>query len=153
MPDRSFLNRRTLIRLGAGGMIVSAIPLSALAETADLIRAQKLLFGDRQIREGRVSLKLPAIAENGYSVALSVKVDSPMSDSDHVRQIAIFSPRNPTAEIVRFELGPRAGRAEVSTRIRLGGTQTVQAVAELNDGSLWSGSAKTVVTLAACVVL
>jgi sulfur-oxidizing protein SoxY len=139
--------------MGVGGILIAATPLPALAGPADLIQAQKILFGDRQIREGRVKLKLPAIAENGYSVPLSVDVDSPMTDNDHVRQIAIFSPRNPIAEIVRFELGPRAGRAAVSTRIRLGGTQTVQAVAEFSDGSLWSGSANTVVTLAACVVL
>jgi sulfur-oxidizing protein SoxY len=151
--DLSFPDRRTLIRLGAASMIVSAIPLTALADPADLTSAQQRLFGDREITQGRVTLKLPAIAENGYSVPLSVDVDSPMTESDHVRQIAIFSPRNPIAEIVRFELGPRAGRASVSTRIRLGGTQTVQAVAELSDGSLWSGAAKTVVTLAACVVL
>ncbi|WP_430405061.1 thiosulfate oxidation carrier protein SoxY [Hyphomonas sp.] len=147
------LNRRALMRMGVGGILIAATPLPALAEPADLIQAQKSLFGDRPIREGRVTLKLPAIAENGYSVPLAVDVDSPMTDSDHVRQIAIFSPRNPIAKIVRFELGPRAGRAAVSTRIRLGGTQTVQAVAEFSDGSLWSGSAKTVVTLAACVVL
>jgi sulfur-oxidizing protein SoxY len=147
------LNRRALMRMGVGGILIAATPLPALAGPADLIQAQKILFGDRQIREGRVKLKLPAIAENGYSVPLSVDVDSPMTDNDHVRQIAIFSPRNPIAEIVRFELGPRAGRAAVSTRIRLGGTQTVQAVAEFSDGSLWSGSANTVVTLAACVVL
>ncbi len=153
MSDLPFLNRRCLILLGAGSVMAAAFPISSLAEPADLTRAQKLLFGDRQIRPGRVKLKLPAIAENGYSVPLSVDVDSPMTSSDHVRQIAIFSPRNPIADIVRFELGPRAGRASVSTRIRLGGTQTVEAVAELSDGSLWSGSAKTVVTLAACVVL
>ncbi|MFH1517474.1 MAG: thiosulfate oxidation carrier protein SoxY [Pseudomonadota bacterium] len=147
------LNRRILIRMGVGGILIAATHLPALAGPDDLIQAQKILFGDRPIREGCVTLKLPAIAENGYSVPLSVDVDSPMTDKDHVRQIAIFSPRNPIAEIVRFKLGPRAGRAAVSTRIRLGGTQTVQAVAELSDGSLWSGSATTVVTLAACVVL
>ena len=76
-----------------------------------------------------------------------------MTADDHVRQIAIFSPRNPIANVARFQLGPRAGRAAVATRIRLGGTQAVQAVAEMSDGSLWSGSAQTVVTLAACVVL
>ena len=158
MPDHpahpaTLLSRRTLIRLGAGSVLIAATPLPAFATPDDVKLAQQAVFGSRIIREGRVALKLPAIAENGYSVPLSVAVDSPMTEDDHVRQIAIFSPRNPIASVARFHLGPRSGRAAVATRIRLGGTQAVQAVAEMNDGSLWSGSAQTVVTLAACVVL
>tara|TARA_R110000737_G_scaffold243179_2_gene254319 strand:+ start:1665 stop:2141 length:477 start_codon:yes stop_codon:yes gene_type:complete len=158
MPDHpaqpeTMLSRRALIRLGAGSVLIAVTPLPAFA-TPDQVKAAQLeLFGNRIIREGRVTLKLPAIAENGYSVPFSVEVDSPMTEDDHVRQIAVFSPRNPIADVARFQLGPRAGRAAVATRIRLGGTQAVQAVAEMNDGSLWSGSAQTVVTLAACVVL
>ncbi len=158
MPDhpaqpKTMFSRRTLIRLGAGSVLVAATPLPVFATPDDVKAAQQELFGSRIIREGRVKLKLPAIAENGYSVPLSVEVDSPMTEDDHVRQIAIFSPRNPIANVARFQLGPRAGRAAVSTRIRLGGTQAVQAIAEMSDGRLWSGSAQTVVTLAACVVL
>ena len=158
MPDHrakpeTMFSRRTLIRLGAGSVLVAATPLPAFATPDDVKAAQQELFGSRIIREGRVTLKLPAIAENGYSVPLSVEVDSPMTADDHVRQIAIFSPRNPIANVSRIQLGPRARRAAVATRIRLGGTQAVQAVAEMSDGSLWSGSAQTVVTLAACVVL
>lgn len=158
MPDHTALppmmfSRRTLIRLGAGGVLIAATPLPAFATPDDVKAAQQELFGNRTIREGRVRLKLPAIAENGYSVPLSVEVDSPMTEDDHVRQIAIFSPRNPISSVARFQFGPRAGRAAVATRIRLGGTQTVQAVAEMSDSRLWSGSAQTVVTLAACVVL
>ncbi|WP_340692908.1 thiosulfate oxidation carrier protein SoxY [Hyphomonas sp.] len=151
-PEKTF-SRRALIRLGAGSVLIAATPLPAFATPDDVKAAQQELFGSRVIREGRVTLKLPAIAENGYSVPFSVDIDSPMTEEDHVRQIAIFSPRNPIANVARFQFGPRAGRAAVATRIRLGGTQAVQAVAEMNDGSLWSGSAQTVVTLAACVVL
>jgi sulfur-oxidizing protein SoxY len=39
----------------------------------------------------------------------------------------------------------------LSTRIRLSDTQTVVAIAEMSDGSFWSGSAEVVVTLAACM--
>ena len=48
-------------------------------------------------------------------------------------------------------LGPRAGRAEFSTRIRLADSQTVTAIAELSDGTFWSGTADVIVTLAACI--
>ena len=50
-----------------------------------------------------------------------------------------------------MQLGPRAGRAAVSTRIRLSDTQRVTAIAQLSDGTFWSGSADVIVTLAACV--
>ena len=50
----------------------------------------------------------------------------------------------------RAELGPRAGRAQVSTRIRLADSQKVVAIAKLSDGSFWSATADVVVTLAAC---
>lgn len=150
-PDE--MNRRALLSAGAGAVFVSFIAGRANAAPEDVLAAQKELFGDRPIREGRVTLKLPPIAENGFSVALTVDVESPMTDADHVKRIAIFSPRNPLPDVAQFTLGPRAGLASVSTRIRMGGTQAILAVAEMNDGTLWSGCAETVVTLAACVVL
>ncbi len=147
------LTRRHLFGLCAGAALVSIRPLRAVADEAEMQAAIAEAFPGRTVQDGRVSLHLPPISENGYSVPLTVHVDSPMSELDHVTQIAIFSPRNPLANIVRFKLGPRAGRAEVQTRIRLSGTQTLTAIAETNDGQLWRGTAETVVTLAACVIL
>lgn len=147
------LNRRALLSGFGGAVFVSVLPLLASATQADLIDARKRLFGDRPIQEGRVTVKLPPIAENGYSVPLTVTVDSPMVEDDYVRQIAILSPRNPLPQIAEFHLTPRSGIAQVSTRIRMSGTQSIQAIAEMSDGTLWSGSMETVVTLAACVIL
>ena len=100
---------------------------------------------------GRVSLTLPTLAESGHSVRLRVRVESPMTLQAHVERIHIFSEKNPRPLIARFSLGPRAGRAEVHTRIRLAGTQQVVAVAVMNDGTAWMASAEVVVTAAACV--
>lgn len=153
MAENSFKLTRRLMLTGLGaGMLSSALPFSALGEPEDADKAIRDLFGDGEIREGKVTVKLPPIAENGNSVAITVSVDSPMSEADHVRRIGLFSPRNPIPELAVFELGPRAGKAEVSTRIRMAGTQRIRAVAEMSDGSLWMGSASTVVTLAACVI-
>lgn len=151
-PHLPLLNRRSVILAGAAGLLSTALPFPAIGEPEDADAAIREIFGDRPIRDGKVTVTLPPIAENGNSVAVSVSVDSPMTERNHVRQIAIISPRNPLAEIARFQLGPRAGRAEVSTRMRMAGTQTVRAIAEMNDGSLWRGTASTVVTLAACVI-
>lgn len=146
------VSRRRVLTVGAGGVIISLLPISVLAATEDMQAAVREMFGDRPIVEGGVSVTLPPIAENGFSVPISVHADSPMTQADHVRRIAIFSPRNPLPDVVRFELGPRAGRASVSTRIRLSGTQKILVVAEMSDGTLRSGAAETLVTLAACIL-
>jgi len=146
-------NRRMILKAGAGAALVAVVPVNLHAGPADMQAAIRGLFGERPIEDGRVFLDIPAIAENGYSVPLTVSIDSPMTAADYVESVAVFSPRNPLPDIVRFHLGPRAGRAEISTRIRLGGTQTLTVIAEMSDGSLWSGSAEILVTLAACVVL
>ena len=96
-----------------------------------MLMAHQALFGDRTVTEGRFSV--PPISENGYWFP-SVEVDSPMTEDDHVVRIAIFSEENRCP--MCFELGPRAGKARIDTRIRLGNTQKIRAVAEMND-SCW----------------
>ncbi len=107
--------------------------------------------GDATPKTGRVKLTLPPLAESGNSVPLKVQVESPMIATNHVTSIHIFSERNPRPVIARFHLGPRSGKAEVSTRIRLAGTQQVVALAVMSDGSAWLGTAEVVVTAAACI--
>jgi sulfur-oxidizing protein SoxY len=107
--------------------------------------------GSADIRSGRVHLDIPPLVENGNAVGVTVTVESPMTRSDHVRRIGLFNEKNPQAGVAIFHLGSRSGRAKVSTRIRLAATQKVKAVAEMSDGSFWSGEAKVIVTLAACV--
>lgn len=102
-------------------------------------------------KTGRVTLTLPTLAESGNSVQLKVQVESPMTAEAYVKSIHILSEKNPRPVIARFLLGPRAGRAEVRTRIRLAGTQQVFAVAVMNDGTAWLATAEVVVTAAACV--
>jgi sulfur-oxidizing protein SoxY len=84
-------------------------------------------------------------------VPITVSVDSAMTATDHVAAIAIFNEKNPQRDVARFTLGPRAGRARVSTRIRLATSQKLTAVARMSDGSYWSDTVDVVVTLAACI--
>lgn len=116
-----------------------------------LAEAVQEFTGTRDIRSGRVRLDIPPLVENGNAVGVTVTVESPMTETDHVRRIALFNEKNPQADIAIFHLGARAGQAKVSTRIRLATSQTVKAVAELSDGSYWSGEAQVIVTLAACI--
>jgi sulfur-oxidizing protein SoxY len=142
--------RREALALGAGAVAIVlvrpayATPEAMTAAIAGFTRAAPAL-------PGRVHLDLPPLVENGNSVTLTVRVDSPMTQADHVKAIGIFNERNPQPHVAVFRLGPRAGRAVVTTRMRLATSQRVTAVAELSDGSFWSDAADVIVTLAACV--
>ncbi|MBX3604025.1 MAG: SoxY-related AACIE arm protein [Piscinibacter sp.] len=107
--------------------------------------------GGAPLRDGRVTLEIAALVENGNTVPVSVSVDSPMSAADHVQAIALFTAGNPQPPVAVFQLGPRSGRARVDTRMRLATSQTVVAVARLSDGSHWRRAVEVIVTLAACV--
>ena len=111
---------------------------------------QSILKG-ATIRRGRVRLELPSIGENGHSVPMTVRVDSPMSEADYVRRIDLVSEKNPVPLMATFFLGPHMSRAEVESRVRLNGTQRVTALAQLSDGSFWFDAADIVVNESACL--
>jgi sulfur-oxidizing protein SoxY len=103
------------------------------------------------IRKGRVTLTMPDLAENGNVVSTAIEVQSPMTAADHVKTIHVLSEKNPQVLLVRFHLGPRAGRVKLAINLRLADTQRVTCLAEMSDGSFWSGEANVIVTLAACI--
>jgi sulfur-oxidizing protein SoxY len=109
------------------------------------------VLGEATIRKGKVTLDLPPLVENGNTVPMTVTVAHPMTPASYVKAIHVFNEKNPQANIISVTLGPRAGRAAISTRIRLSGTQKLMAIAELSDGTYWSDSQEVVVTLAACL--
>jgi sulfur-oxidizing protein SoxY len=133
------------------GLGTLAPPEPAQATSEAMQEAIGKVVGSARVRQGRVKLELPPLSENGNAVPLTVSVESPMTEADHVRAIHVFTEKNPQPNVASFRLGPRAGRARVATRIRLADTQTVVAIAELSDGAFWSDSATVVVTLAACL--
>ena len=141
---------RRLVLFGAAGSGLALYAPPAAASPAAMDEAIRALVGEATVERGRVKLELPPIVENGNTVPLTVTVDSPMSEADHVTAIHIFNEKNPQPYVAAFALGPRAGKAVVSTRIRLADSQQVVAIARLSDGSFWSDSADVVVTLAAC---
>jgi sulfur-oxidizing protein SoxY len=114
-------------------------------------QAIRAVLGEAEARPGKVTLDIPALVENGNAVPLTVSVESPMSEADHVKAIHIFNEKNPQPHVISIALGARAGRAKVASRIKLADSQQVIAIAEMSDGSFCSGSADVIVTLAACV--
>lgn len=148
-PASSGLQRRIFI---AGTAAILVVPLGSASATPDAMAdAIGKLVGSAVVREERVKLDLPPLIENGNTVPLVVSVESPMSVGDHVRAIHVFNEKNPQPNVFTARLSPRGGKATIGTRIKLGDSQKIVAIAETSDGRFWSASADVIVTLAACL--
>jgi len=147
---RTFLDGATRFLSGAG--VFSTIGASAARATPELMLAAiKSVIGDVALRKGKVKLEVPPLVENGNSVTTTVSVESPMTTETYVKAIHVFNEKNPQPNVIGVRLGPRAGRAMFSTRIRLADSQKIIAIAEMSDGSFWSDETDVIVTMAACV--
>ena len=146
--------RRTFLELAGGAAVASAVPIVTVsplgATPAMLNSAIRNVVGEAPVRAGKMTLDIPPLVENGNTVPMTVRVASPMTATDYVKSIHVFNEKNPQPNIGNFYLGPHAGRAQVSTRIRLADSQKVVAIARLSDDTFWSVSVDVVVTLAAC---
>jgi sulfur-oxidizing protein SoxY len=137
--------------LATGAVVVTLVPRRGRASPQAVQELVRDIVGEATIRTGRVRLDIPALVENGNVVPLTVAVESPMTEADHVKKIHVINEKNPQPHVISVTLGPRAGRASLSTRIKLADSQQVLAVAEMSDGSFWTGATDVIVTLAACV--
>ena len=150
-----FTTRRNVLKIAGALTIGSVVPMvsvrPAAATPAEIQAAIARVIGDAKLNVGKVKLEIPPLVENGNTVPCAVAVDSPMTPANHVKAIHVFNEKNPQPNVISAKLGPRAGRASISTRIRLSDTQTVVAVAEMSDGSFWSDSVSVVITLGACL--
>jgi sulfur-oxidizing protein SoxY len=138
-------------RLFLGALVLTPLPWPALAADDPLAAAVAEATGGRPAEEGGIALTLPATAENGGQVPVTVTVDSPQTAERHVTAIHLFATRNPTPGIVRFRLSPFVARAEVTTRIRLAEDQEIIAVAALSDGTLRRTAASVRVATGGCL--
>lgn len=139
----------------AGGLAVGAASMAGIGPAAATLEEMQVelvkIVGKATLRRGRVKVVLPELTENGNSTSLAVSVESPMTAADHVKALHIFSEKNPVPYIARFGIGPRAGKAQIATSIRVADSQAITVVAEMSDGSFWSGEARTEVTTPACI--
>ncbi|UPY35587.1 thiosulfate oxidation carrier protein SoxY [Sediminicoccus sp. KRV36] len=144
-------SRRGVLALAAGGMAISLLPRPAFAQMSPATQAAvDRVRGTRSLQEGRITLRVPPIAENGNTVPLTVSVESPMTAADHVKAIHLFADKNPTPDLATFQFTPAMGRASADTRIRLGQTQDVVALAEMSNGSVYLVRAEVKVTIGGC---
>lgn len=147
----TLLSRRHAVSvLGLGTVAIALHPLDAAA-TPDAMRhlLGELLNGGEP-KPGRIKLSAPEIAENGNTVPVTVSVDSPMTEADHVTAIHVLAERNPQPGVLSAALTPLSGKAEVSFRMRLSESQAIMVVAQMSDGSAWSASRQVIVTIGGC---
>ena len=144
---RAFL----LLTLAAGTAHAQLPPDIAEVRKAALQEAIGKVVGNSPVRTGRVKLDIPPLIDNGNAVPVTVEVQSPMTQADHVKAIHLFTERNPQPYVLSVQLGPRSGKARIATRARIGDSGDVIAIAQMSDGSFWSESVKVIVTLSACL--
>ncbi len=140
--------RRVLRAIAAGACVALARPAEPAREHLEL--ALRETFGQRPIRPGKVRLELPKLAESGNVVPVTISVESPMTERDHVKSIYLFAEKNPLPRILEVHIGPHNGRAQVASRVRLSTSQWVTAVAVLSDDSVWSAAREIEVTVSSC---
>jgi len=155
MQGRPTSTRRRFLGLAGGTAVIGALPLAisvrpVAATPETMASAIRTVTGGASVQTGKVKLDIPPLVENGNTVPMTVTVTSPMTTTDYVKSIHVFNEKNPQPNLGNFYLGPRAGRPQIATRVRLADSQKITAIAKLSDGSFWSTTADVVVTLAAC---
>ncbi|MGD9804769.1 MAG: thiosulfate oxidation carrier protein SoxY [Hyphomicrobiaceae bacterium] len=143
--------RRAFLGTAAGGLATLAlVPTAVLADAKTVTDEIKKLYGDKALKEGRIKLDLPSIAENGLVVPLSFEIESPMTEADYVKSVHFFAEGNPNPQVASFFFTPFAPKAAASIRIRLAKTQNLVAVAEMSNGDLYTATKEVKVTIGGC---
>jgi sulfur-oxidizing protein SoxY len=146
------LSRRDAMALGVAGAALTVIgpderAAAAAKETADQIAK---FTGGKAAENGKVSIELPEIAENGNTVPLSISVDAPMIAHNYVSEVLVVADGNPNPGVATFRFSPISGKAAASTRIRLATTQNIIAVAKTSKGEFFTGQKLVKVTIGGC---
>jgi len=147
MSDRS---RREILAIGAGTAALALLGVPASATPEEAAAALAAFTGGKPTVKGKIAIDLPEIAENGNTVPLGIKVDSPMTADDHVTDILVIAAANPRVDLAVFHLSPMSGRAEVATRIRLAATEDVTVVAKTSKGVILQQQKPVKVTIGGC---
>lgn len=147
---RDIGTRRALLRGGAaaGALLAAAGPAAALPR--DVAYAIRQFVGAVPVQSGRVALDLPAHSDAGTAVPLTVGFDAGAAEAALPRALHVLVDGNPRPHVVSVWFGRSCGRAEFSTRIRLESAQTVTAIAELEDGTVWRADQALTVNFGAC---
>lgn len=143
--------RRNFLAIIPGAVAaITLLPSTVSAADADVKAEIKKLYGDKALKEGKIKIDLPSIAENGLVVPLGFEVESPMTEADFVKSIHFFAEGNPNPLVASFHFTPLAPKAAAGIRIRLAQTQKVIAIAEMSSGEIYTAAREVKVTIGGC---
>ena len=156
--DYFVLSRRSFVMAGAA--TIGFAPFLARADgltlAAKFVPSQDFkddfakIVGSATPVQGKITVDLPETADNGDFVPITIAVDSPMTDADHVTAIHLLSTANPHAHVATFHLSPINAIARVQSRMRLAKTQDVVVLARLSGGDLLISTTRVKVTIGGC---
>lgn len=142
--------RDFLVLSGAAIAALSLGAQSAWASTSEVDGLIKKAVGDVKITEGRITLDLPSIAENGMVVPLNFEVESPMTADSYVKSVHFYADGNPNPHVADYTFSPLIPKAAAQLRIRLAKTQNVVAVAVMSNGEVFTAKKEVKVTIGGC---
>jgi sulfur-oxidizing protein SoxY len=143
--------RRRVLQAAGAFVLIHSFPVRAAPAELPAIPAMNAFLAGRVPLRERVRFDLPRLADNGLAVPMRIAVTGPFAPGPFVRRIRLFSEINPVPDMAVFEFPLPLERIEIDSRIRLAGTQTVAAIAEMSDGGLYAVTMEVVVTLAGCM--
>jgi sulfur-oxidizing protein SoxY len=137
MPTR----RRLMITAAAATAALTLPAGRAAARTWD--EAMAAWTDGAAVTDGGVTITAPEIAENGQAVPIMVEAPG-------ATEILILNTRNPEPGVARVRFLEAAGAAMIATRIRLGETQDIIALARFPDGRIGKAQVEVKVTIGGC---
>jgi sulfur-oxidizing protein SoxY len=150
MPSRrEMLSRSATLAALLGGL--GLLPLAARAEYPNaafeaktLAEALKALGAGAPVESKDVTLQAPDIAENGAVVPLACA-----TGLAGVKRLLLLVEKNPAVLCAAFEVSD-AVEASFNTRVKMGQSSNVYAVALMGDGRVLYASKEVKVTLGGC---
>ncbi|AQH00554.1 quinoprotein dehydrogenase-associated SoxYZ-like carrier [Burkholderia sp. KK1] len=85
-----------------------------------------------------IKLDAPARAADASVVPIAINAQFPQTPSHYIRKIYLFIDENPEPYAGSFEFTPESGLATIETRVRVEDYTFMRAIAETNDGKLYS---------------
>jgi sulfur-oxidizing protein SoxY len=147
-------NRRETLRqsLAVAGLLgaTGLFPQYALAfnktafDAKSIADAVKAYGASAPVESKDVTLTAPEIAENGAVVPLAASATMP-----GVKSILLLVEKNPAALSAKFDVTD-AAEPSFATRVKMGQTSDVYAVAITNDGKAYYAKKEVKVTLGGC---
>ena len=144
------ISRRNALQLIAAFTGTTMLPSMSFSQPNKALDRINEITKGLGATDSDIYLDLPEIAENGNQVKVSFEMDSPMTESDHVKTVYILADGNPSPNVAKFYFTPEMGSCSATTRMRLSKTQNVYLLAESNNGQFLMTNAKVKVTIGGC---